>query len=207
MYACLAGNLNLVRARLESGADIHYQEENKGTALHQAAHRGYTEIVAYLLRNGADPNICSKEGMTCLDCSSNTEIIELIEAAGGKLNHLRWNIREEHTPVEAARELDRTILSENLFRLFYSLKGPYCVSISSLQLAIEGMELLGLRRKPKLLMEFKRGLPFEIIEDFDSFSKQSFFEAACEAALESHESYIWDFDRKYKALEEPVAGQ
>ena len=45
--------------------------ENGGTALYQAARNGYSDIVAYLLNKGADPNIANNSNVTPLNAAAS----------------------------------------------------------------------------------------------------------------------------------------
>ena len=48
------------------------------TALHYAADRGYGNLVAMLLRNGANPTVVDEEGQTALDYAKLCEHEEVI---------------------------------------------------------------------------------------------------------------------------------
>jgi ankyrin repeat protein len=58
MLASRAGDVSVVRALIERGANVNQQTE-LGTALSDAAIAGFDDIVAELLAHGADPNIGS----------------------------------------------------------------------------------------------------------------------------------------------------
>ena len=59
--------LAVLRVLLDAGADVNLPQEAGWTALHQAAHRGWTDVVRLLLSRGADRQARSAEGKTPLD--------------------------------------------------------------------------------------------------------------------------------------------
>jgi ankyrin repeat protein len=59
--------LTVVRVLADAGADVNLPQEAGWTALHQAAHRGWTEVVRLLLSRGADRQARNAEGKTPLD--------------------------------------------------------------------------------------------------------------------------------------------
>ena len=46
--------------------------------------RGYSEIVKYLVKNGADINIKNNDGKTALDLADSEEIKEVLRKTGAK---------------------------------------------------------------------------------------------------------------------------
>ena len=60
------GNLPVVRALLDAGADVNQVEGGGATAIYWAAFQGDTEIIKLLLEKGADPDIAKKDGYTPL---------------------------------------------------------------------------------------------------------------------------------------------
>lgn len=50
----------------------------------RASWRGYSEIVKYLVKNGADINIKNEDGNTALDWAATEEIKEILRKAGYK---------------------------------------------------------------------------------------------------------------------------
>lgn len=57
MWACSNGNLTLVKALIEIGADVNEQDKKGMTPLHYACRNGNIEVVEYLLEQYANPNI------------------------------------------------------------------------------------------------------------------------------------------------------
>lgn len=61
--AAFKGDLELVKYHVKMGVDVNYQHpEFLTTALIEASQYGQAEVVAYLLENGADPDIKSVFG-------------------------------------------------------------------------------------------------------------------------------------------------
>ena len=65
--ASLFGKIEVVRALVEAGADVNYQNKEGSTALHTAAFFCHPEIVGILLDNGADNSIRNNAGSTPLE--------------------------------------------------------------------------------------------------------------------------------------------
>lgn len=70
--ACSEGNYNLVSGLLSGGnqSDISTRNEQGSTPLHEAAFLGFEEIVALLLKHGADTKCKNDEGNTPLQVKS-----------------------------------------------------------------------------------------------------------------------------------------
>jgi ankyrin repeat protein len=77
--------LAVTRVLLDAGADVNQPQEAGWTALHQAAHRGWTEIVRLLLSRGADPAAPTAEGKSPLDMvpAEAAETAELLRTFPG----------------------------------------------------------------------------------------------------------------------------
>ncbi len=76
-YACISGNLTIVKLLLKAGAYTHLFAKG-GTPLHIACHNGHVEIVKQLLRdNNTDPNIRNKHGFTPLMEACLAENVEI----------------------------------------------------------------------------------------------------------------------------------
>ena len=74
--AAEAGKLNLVEELINLGADVNKAEDRTGrTPLHLAVDECNAEVVAFLLRSGADANQTNHQNMTPLQClrASETE--------------------------------------------------------------------------------------------------------------------------------------
>ena len=90
-FASVGGDLRLVEALIEAGATTNLRCRNGLTALGAAAQAGHADIVAYLLKHGADPNawgwrdhnsrqwtaVCSAA------CNSQQRILEMLLKIGG----------------------------------------------------------------------------------------------------------------------------
>ena len=66
MQAAEGGNVDQVRALLQSGVDLNEARGSGHTALMLAAGRDYLEIVRTLLRAGANPTPSSSAAMACM---------------------------------------------------------------------------------------------------------------------------------------------
>jgi ankyrin repeat protein len=68
LHAAVAGNHpELVKLLVGDGSDINDQQQGGWTALHGASQHGNYAMVAYLLKNGADPEIANDDGLTAFD--------------------------------------------------------------------------------------------------------------------------------------------
>ena len=67
--AATRGNLEIVKALVKAGADIHYRGGDvPDTAVSRAVIAGHTSIVRFLLRKGADPNeVLRPDGMLMIE--------------------------------------------------------------------------------------------------------------------------------------------
>ncbi len=76
------GNVAIVHAYIECGADASFVDKHGGTPLHWAAARGKKDIVELLLSHGASAKTCDADGETALDVAKakkKVEIIDLLE--------------------------------------------------------------------------------------------------------------------------------
>ncbi len=81
--------------------DINAGDYDKRTALHLAAAAGHTNVVAFLLQQGANPNVIDSWGGTPLDDAirtSHIECIGIIKAKGGKVG----KDKKKHFTVETS---------------------------------------------------------------------------------------------------------
>ena len=86
-YAAYNGHLEIADFLLKRGAEVNAKTENGATALFFAARFGHIEVVRLLLSQRADPTIVNDCGETAVDWalkSENTDIADLLRAAGGR---------------------------------------------------------------------------------------------------------------------------
>lgn len=82
IVASQLGDIDRVRLAIAKGADVNYQDEKGGTALHWAVFYGHKEIINLLLMQGADPLIKDKNGITPIDVAKingKKEILEILK--------------------------------------------------------------------------------------------------------------------------------
>lgn len=78
----------------EAGADVNRRDANGYTAVHHAASRGDNEMIRYLVEQGADVTVVSREGQTTADMANGPvqrvqpypATIELLEELGSENN-------------------------------------------------------------------------------------------------------------------------
>ena len=66
-YACLEGDLPIVRILLAEGAEVNAQNQQKMTPLIYALQAGHVEVAQLLLSAGADPTLRDRTGKTAKD--------------------------------------------------------------------------------------------------------------------------------------------
>ncbi|MDZ7779030.1 MAG: ankyrin repeat domain-containing protein [Gemmatimonadota bacterium] len=79
----------------EAGADVNRRDANGYTALHHAASRGDNEMIRYLVEQGADVTVVSREGQTTADMANGPvqrvqpypATIQLLEELGSENNN------------------------------------------------------------------------------------------------------------------------
>jgi ankyrin repeat protein len=81
LWAVDRGNLDLVTALVEAGADIERCDGDGMAALHYAAQCGHAELVAYLLEIGARVDVCDKQGLKPEQLTEEPVILELLQQA------------------------------------------------------------------------------------------------------------------------------
>ena len=91
MWACINGNIEVVKLLLENGADVNLVEKYSYNALICACFNGYTEIVKLLLEYNADVNMVNKWGMTALMWAEQNESTEIIELLNKHNNYVMLN--------------------------------------------------------------------------------------------------------------------
>ncbi len=82
LTAAQLGDIDRVRLAIAKGANLNYQDEHGGTALHWAVFYGYKDIVQLLLMQGANPLIKDKDGITPIDVArinNKKEMLKLLE--------------------------------------------------------------------------------------------------------------------------------
>jgi ankyrin repeat protein len=79
----------------EVGVDVNAEDEDGGTAVHNAASRGDNEMILYLVSKGADVTKVNRRGQTTVDMANGPvqrtqpypETIKLLESLGATNNH------------------------------------------------------------------------------------------------------------------------
>lgn len=84
--AAKAGRIDVVRALIESGANIHAKTKDGETTLHFAARAGNLEIVKLLVEKGCDCNAVNQHGETPLMIASSYTYSKKREAVVGYLS-------------------------------------------------------------------------------------------------------------------------
>ncbi len=83
------GKTDLVKKKIESGADVNINDDNGNTPLYYASRNRHTEIVKLLFDHGADVNTKNNVGDTPLHYASihgQTEIVKLLLKYGADVN-------------------------------------------------------------------------------------------------------------------------
>ena len=112
MGAARSGNLDGVKALLESGAKTDPQDRVGNTALILAAGNDRDAIVSLLLEHGADPNQANRAGQTALTAATDREDAEMVNellAHGADVDHLDGYGRS--ALFEASRRGNREIVT------------------------------------------------------------------------------------------------
>jgi len=87
MVAAERGYTEVVKALIDSGADVNAQRNNGWSALIHAARYGRTETVRVLMDAGADVNAKSNDGKTALMLASqydHTGVVDILKQSGAK---------------------------------------------------------------------------------------------------------------------------
>lgn len=105
LRAAFNGEVKNVKALLDKGVDVNFQNEGYGaSALHAASETKRKKIVIMLLNRGADVNLQSKEGHTALLAASyngHEDIVKILLLAGAEVNHKN---QSDETALSLARE-------------------------------------------------------------------------------------------------------
>lgn len=101
MFAAGMGNLELVKALVENGADLDAKSASGQTALIWAARGGSLEVADYLLEQGADPDIKDSGGETALDWSKRND------------NEQLQTLLKEHTDANETAEQPDEVNSDD----------------------------------------------------------------------------------------------
>ena len=77
------GNINAVKALIESGTHVVNEQDNNGySAIHAAASYGHEELIRYLISNGADVNLKDNDGDTPILLCEEPEIFTILKSYG-----------------------------------------------------------------------------------------------------------------------------
>ena len=95
MSAASHGDLDGVKAAIEDGADVDYyvnpfNDQTRASALQMAATQGYADVVALLLKRGANVNITDNTGDTPLIAAflyGKKDVVKLLVANGADVRH------------------------------------------------------------------------------------------------------------------------
>lgn len=87
MYLANEGDLEGIKELLESGTDVNFRDIDDRTALHVAACQGYSDVVDFFIKNGAEIDPKDRWGSTPLADAihyKNHDVIKLLEKHGAK---------------------------------------------------------------------------------------------------------------------------
>ena len=80
------GQVAIVHAYIERGADVNHVDKSGGTPLHWAAARGLGEIVELLIRHGADPSCKDRDGEMPRDIAKLKKRDDILDLLNGMDN-------------------------------------------------------------------------------------------------------------------------
>jgi ankyrin repeat protein len=149
--AARRGNLDFLKELAAAGLPVNCGPDQWGTTpLIGAAQRGHTQVVTFLLDNGADPNETSPDGETPLTQAAgmgNRDVIRILldKGADPKYNHNGFNALAAsfwHPNVEVVRMLlaagaDATIRSDNGTTLLHRLAHSQNIPVEIARLLVE----------------------------------------------------------------------
>lgn len=85
--AAISNKLEIAKALIENGANVHGCSDTKSTAVRAACYSNNIDMVRYLVEHGADVNIPNKNGATCLmNAIECRELCEFIIQSGAQVN-------------------------------------------------------------------------------------------------------------------------
>jgi ankyrin repeat protein len=84
--AAFKGDLNAVRAFVQSGADVNAADEFGCTPLHWAAAANVNDVADFLVANGADVNAEDNDGLTPLLAARRLDMIRFLVSKGADVN-------------------------------------------------------------------------------------------------------------------------
>ncbi|OQA06172.1 MAG: Phosphocholine transferase AnkX [bacterium ADurb.Bin374] len=118
-FAAQSGNVSIVRALLNAGADVNARNPQDITPLHLAAWDGNADIVSLLLEHGADIDRRNhrNEGMSALDLAAMTgsaEVVRILIEHGA--DPRRGDPVNRVTPLHLAAAWDQTKAADELLR-------------------------------------------------------------------------------------------
>ena len=82
------GDLERMRALLDTGSDVNARDRYQQTGLMLAAQGGHVEVVRLLVERGADLNVAAKFSLTALMLAvvgGHTEVVRILVGAGADL--------------------------------------------------------------------------------------------------------------------------
>lgn len=88
-FAVASGNAKIVRAFLDSGADVNKTNKNGSTPLSASTNLSSADITKILLAAGANPNLINKSGKTSLMLAAEhgrTETVKILLDKGANIN-------------------------------------------------------------------------------------------------------------------------
>ena len=94
-----AGNVEISKALIESGAVINAPDSNKQTALQKASMKGDNELVAYLLDHGANPNHVDDNNCTSTFLAAKSGFAETVQLLIDRGADPQYPANEGWTPL------------------------------------------------------------------------------------------------------------
>ena len=88
IFAARAGNLDLMRERINAWADVSYYDEQHGSALFEAIRGHHLSAVELLLESGADVHMATPHGWGALEyalCAKDDRITAALLRSGARL--------------------------------------------------------------------------------------------------------------------------